>query len=241
MTVVERGARPAVEASPVGATVDRIVDALQDRISEGDLTLGTWIRQERIAAEFGVSRMPVREALRRLEALGIVELVPNRGARVTMPSVTDILDAFEVRSVLEGHAAFRAARDATREMIDRLRSTEPIFEEAAARAGEGDVEASRQLWYRANALFHATVIEAAGSSQLAESVDALHHRIPRGLTWSALQGDPRLLMQNAETHRRITEAIDAGDGEEARRRVAEHGTRASELVVRYSAEFRALA
>lgn len=221
--------------------VDRIVNALQDRISEGSLELGAWIRQERLAAEFGVSRMPVREALRRLEALGIVELVPNRGARVSLPSVPDIIDAFEVRSVLEGHAAFRAAGDATGEMIERLRSTESVFEQSAAAAEEGDIDAARRLWYLANAQFHGTVIEAAGSPQLAESVEALHHRIPRGLTWSALRSDPRLLRQNAETHKLITDAIDAGDADGARARVIEHGSRASELVMRYSAEFRALA
>jgi DNA-binding GntR family transcriptional regulator len=238
MTTQADTTAPVAESVHLASPVDRIVAVLQDRIGDGQLPLGTWIRQETLAKEFGVSRMPVREALRQLEALGVVELVANRGARVAMPSLVNIVDAFEVRGILEGHAAYRAARDATRDMIDALRSTESIFDQAAIEAEAGQVEASRRLWYQANALFHKTIIEAAGSPQLALSVNALHHRIPRGLTWSALRADPRLLRQNAATHRDITDAVDAGDTEEARRRAIEHGRRAAELVMRYSTDFR---
>jgi len=211
-------------------TVDFLVNALQERISDGEFGVGSWIRQERLAEEFGVSRMPIREALHRLQALGVVEIVANRGARVKMPSMRDIAEAFEVRGVLEGHAAFRAARGCTQAEMDKLHQAGQWFEAAAEEARKGSNEKAKELWYKANELFHGTVIQASGNRQLSLSINALHHRMPRNLTWSALGGDPRLLSDNAEEHLRIADAIEERDSELARKLTIEHSARARELV-----------
>ncbi|CDR01305.1 GntR family transcriptional regulator [Streptomyces iranensis] len=214
--------------------VSSIVDDLQDRIGDGDIKIGSWIRQERIAREYGVSRTPVREALRQLEALGVVEIVANRGARVILPSLQDIAQAFEVRGVLEGHAALLAARNIGQKELDVLHGTDALFQEAAEMAGAQTEEAlaqARHIWFQANGTFHTTIIVASGNRQLEMSIEALHHRIPRGLTWTALGGDVRLLKDNAEEHARISAAIEARDEETARDLTIEHSRRAQELIV----------
>ncbi|MET4620714.1 DNA-binding GntR family transcriptional regulator [Arthrobacter sp. 2762] len=211
-------------------TVESLVDALQERISDGEFGVGSWIRQERLAEEYGVSRMPIREALHRLQALGVVEIIANRGARVQMPSMRDIAEAYEVRGVLEGHAAYRAARSSTQADIDNLHQAVKWFNDAVGKARSGSKTAAKDLWYKANELFHATVIQAAGNSQLSASISALHHRMPRNLTWAALGGDPRLLADNAQEHMRIAEAIETRNAEVARQLTVEHSAHARELV-----------
>ncbi|GAA2331833.1 GntR family transcriptional regulator [Streptomyces sparsogenes] len=219
--------------------VGSLVDALQDRIGEGEIGVGSWIRQDRIAEEYGVSRTPVREALRQLEALGVVEIIANRGARVKLPSMRDIAQAFEVRGVLEGHAAWLAARNIGQSQLDLLKETGAWFEDVigwAARGTEDAMAKARADWFRANGTFHATVIAASGNHQLEVAIDQLHRRLPRGLTWTALGGDPRLLKENAEDHAQIRRAIEDQDGELARQLTIGHSDRARELILMRSGE-----
>jgi len=232
--VVERGVvEGGVSAAPTErGVVQGIVESLQERIGSGEIPIGGWIRQEALAREHGVSRTPVREALRRLEALGVVEMVTYRGARVTLPSTRDIAEALEVRGVLEGHAAELAADRITQPQLDVLEGTDEGFLAVVGLVRDGDLEAARELWYRTNGLFHATVIEAAGNHALTAAVDALHHRLPRNLTWTGLAGDPRLLGRNARDHAEITAAIGAGDGARARELTREHARRAAEMIAR---------
>ena len=89
--------------------VDHLASTLQARVLSGEIPTGTRLRQEAIAREFGVSRTPVREALRQLQAIGIAEVKPNRGAVVRAPTARDLREAYEVRAELEGLAAELAA------------------------------------------------------------------------------------------------------------------------------------
>jgi DNA-binding GntR family transcriptional regulator len=222
----------AARGSADVAAVRDIVDRLQERIGSGEIPIGGWIRQEQVAQEHGVSRTPVREALRQLEALGVVEMVAHRGARVTLPSTRDIAEALEVRGVLEGHAAQLAADRITEAQLEVLAGTDATFRRVVALARDPDAqEEARELWYRTNSLFHATVVDAAGNRQLTASLDALHHRLPRNLTWTGLAGDPRLLDRNADDHVAITAAIRAGEGERARSLTLQHARRAAEMIL----------
>lgn len=222
----------AARGSADVASVRDIVDRLRERIGSGEIPIGDWIRQEQVAREYGVSRTPVREALRQLEALGVVEMVAHRGARVTLPSTRDIAEALEIRGVLEGHAAQLAADRITQAQLDVLTGTDRTFRRVVALARDpGAQDEARELWYRTNTLFHATVVEAAGNRQLTASLDALHHRLPRNLTWSGLSGDPRLLSRNADDHAAIAAAIGEGAGERARLLTLEHARRAAEMIL----------
>src|SRR5512135_2231954 len=98
-----------------------VADRLRSRILQGDFPAGTWIRQERIAQEMGVSQMPVREALRELAAEGLVEHAPYRGVRVTRFHPEDVVDLYACRAFVEGLAARAAAREITAEELKQLR------------------------------------------------------------------------------------------------------------------------
>ena len=84
------------------ALVDRLASTIQARVLSGEIPTGSRLRQETLASEFGVSRTPVREALRKLQAGGLVQLEPNRGAVVRGPSAREVREAYEVRAELEG-------------------------------------------------------------------------------------------------------------------------------------------
>ena len=136
-------------------------ETLRDRIGSGELVGGTWLREVAVAAELGASRTPVREALRMLAAEGLVELVPNRGARVTSWSADDIEETYRLRGLLEGHGAALAARRSTADDIAELEAAERRYEQAL---GEG---ASAEAAAACNNAFHAAVLAAARSPRLA--------------------------------------------------------------------------
>jgi DNA-binding GntR family transcriptional regulator len=208
--------------------VDRIVRELRDRVFAGTLPVGSWLRQEAVAAEFAVSRTPVREALRELQARGIVSLLPNRGALVRGPTLKEIREAYAIRAELEGLAARLAAGRLLAADLDRLRKAEAVFERAATVPGAA--EAGGDDWERANDLFHEVILAAAGNDRLRLMIADLHRAFPRSLTWNALVSAPGRLEENAAQHRRIREALEAGDGEEARRRMIRHVADAGVLV-----------
>jgi DNA-binding GntR family transcriptional regulator len=212
--------------------VDRIVRELRDRVFAGTLPVGSWLRQEAVAAEFAVSRTPVREALRELQARGIVSLLPNRGALVRGPTLKEIREAYAIRAELEGLAARLAAARLSAAGLDRLREAEAVFERAASRlaGGSGPAEVGGDDWERANDLFHEVILAAAGNDRLRLMIADLHRAFPRSLTWSALVSAAGRLEENAAQHRRIREALEAGDGEEARRRMIQHVADAGGLV-----------
>lgn len=214
--------------------VDSLVTVLQERINAGEIPAGSWLRQEALAKEFGVSRMPVREALRELQARGSVELIANRGARVRLPSTRDIIEVYELHGVLQGHAGQAAAELITSEQLGRLSAAEALFRQAVEdlRASDGDTTTAQRRWHEANTEFHAVIIEAGGNKHLAEVYENLHHKVPRNLTWIALGNDVRRLEKDAAEHAGILEAIGRGDAAATRTLLTEHVKRASDLLVR---------
>ena len=215
--------------------VDELAELLQERILSGAIPTGTWLRQERIATEFGVSRTPVREALRGLQAQGMVDVVPNRGALVCGPTLRDIREAYAVRAQLEGYAAELAAEWVRDEQLRRMNEAEAIFERSAAESIEidGDGRAAaleRPEWSRANDLFHEAILDAAGNRRLKDTVRALHRSFPRNVTWSTLSGNRRLLQENVEQHRAVASAIAQRDPAAAKAAMIRHVQRSGELV-----------
>lgn len=214
--------------------VDSLVTTLQERINSGEIPAGSWLRQEALAKDLGVSRMPVREALRQLQVRGTVELIANRGARVRLPSTRDIIEVYELHGILQGHAGAAAAELITSEQLDRLAAAEVMFRQAVEelRTSAGDTSTAQRHWHEANTEFHAVIIEASGNKHLGEVYENLHHKVPRNLTWIALGNDVRRLEKDAAEHAGILDAISRGDAEAARARLTEHVKRASDLLVR---------
>ena len=183
-------------------------EAIQTRIVTGDIPAGARLRQEQLAAEYKLCRTPIREALRKLQAEGTVELVPNQGAVVRGPTVRDVREGYEVRAELEGMAAALAAH------LDHRRAPD-----AAARGRGALPPRDRGLtarpgrrppvrWVRANDQFHEAVQAAAGNERLRRTIRDLHKAFPRRLTWGALQADSRLMAENVEQHDAILAAIE---------------------------------
>ena len=222
------GETPDVAAS----LVDSLAGDIQQRIVSGAIPFGSWLRQETLASEFGVSRTPVREALRKLEARGLVALVPQRGAVVRGPTTREIREAYQVRAELEGLAAELAAARIDDDKLRRLREAEELFRRSVVRLAKRETAAAGDDddWFRANTLFHDVVQEAAGNERLRASITDLHRSFPRNLTWSALRENLRLLQENIEQHQRIREAIADGNPDLARREMRTHIRRAGELV-----------
>ena len=187
-----------------GASSTTSQTAIQTRIIAGDFPAGARLRQEQLAAEYRLSRTPIREALRKLQAAGTVELVPNQGAVVRGTTVRDVREGYEVRAELEGMAAALAATWITDEHLSQMREAEALFRGATG-------ESQSRTWARANDQFHEAVQAAAGNERLRQTIRDLHKAFPRRLTWGALEADsscwPRTSSSTTRSSRRSSAAI----------------------------------
>ena len=137
-----------------------VADAVRTRVISGQLPAGTRIDQDALAAEFSVSRMPVREALRQLGAEGFVTIVPHRGAIVTALSPAEVGEIYEIRAALEGVAARHASQALTDDDLDRLRKV------LATMRNEKQID----TWVALNAEFHNAINQASMRPRLLELI-----------------------------------------------------------------------
>jgi DNA-binding GntR family transcriptional regulator len=197
----------------VRSVVDQVYVAVRERILSGELPRGSRLRQEELAAELGVSRTPLREALRRLASEGLVDFNPNRGATVSREDVANLWHAWAARMAIEPGAARLAAQSCEPEAIAGLR----------ALIGEQRAGVDRGLdTYAANRDFHLALVAASGNPHLVRFAETLWvPRIARRIyTLQAI--DPRLVLAWADDHDRIVGAIAAGDGDLASVLAREH-------------------
>src|SRR5690625_82030 len=113
----------------------QVADRLRQMIQEGDLPVGSWIDEVRLTKNLGISRTPLREALKVLVSEGLVRLEPRRGCFVNELSMEDLHDIFPLMALLEGRCAFEAARKAT---VDALAELEPVRSEERRVGKEGE-------------------------------------------------------------------------------------------------------
>jgi DNA-binding GntR family transcriptional regulator len=218
------------------ALVDKLASQLHARVLSGELASGTRLRQEALAEEFGVSRTPVREALRKLQAGGLVELQPNRGAVVRGFSSREIRDAYEVRAALEALAAGLAAERASREQLQRLEHAQGEFraalERTVARRRGGREVGEREIlrWGKANDDFHQTIHEASGNEVLVATLAQLHRNFPRDLSRLVVSESTAMLQANVREHEAILEAVSGHDAAAAYELMQAHVARAGSLV-----------
>jgi DNA-binding GntR family transcriptional regulator len=191
----------------VTSVVDQAYIAIRDRIDDGRLARGSRLHQEDLAAELGVSRTPVREALRRLAAEGRVEMLTNRGARVADIDLASMPEPYEARLVLEpGAAALAARRGITEQQRRRLRAAI-----AAQRSAAGDTQRS----FAANRDFHLGMVEASGNQVLMQFAEHLWvARIGAAIYEQQAETVERMLM-DADEHEAILEAVERGDARKA--------------------------
>jgi DNA-binding GntR family transcriptional regulator len=176
----------------------RIARSLAQRIVTGVLVPGAPVRQDHVAAEFGASHVPVREAFRTLEAQGLLISEPRRGVRVAPLEPDLVLEVTAMRAALEVLAL--------RQGFPRLASTD--LDEAAAALAEAEASHELLVWQRANERFHRAITAPCRMKRLLATIDDLHRTSARFLfaTWRDLDWQPR---SDAE-HRRILAELAAG-------------------------------
>jgi len=211
--------------------------ALRERIASGGLGPGTWLREHTVATSLGLSRTPVREALRLLAAEGVVELVHNRGARVVSWSAEDIDEAYRLRALIEGYGAGLAAARADAACVAELRSLQERYEQAldaqdpqptSSDPTTAPMTSAPMTSAQCNDDFHAAVLAASGSARLPVLVAAVSSApLVRRVLHSYDDDDRR---RSVMAHRDVITAIANGDADLATSAMSSHI-----LAARYSA------
>jgi DNA-binding GntR family transcriptional regulator len=193
---------------------DQVKDHLLEAILDGRYPPGARIVETRVARELGTSQAPVREALRDLEALGLVETAAFRGARVRHPSADELLEAFVVRSQLESLAARLAVERLTPADLDQLTGFMGEMRRAA-RAGDLHAEAV------ADAAFHGMIVEVSGSAMLRRVWQLLE---PLSRTYITLVAPGADRHRIADLHQPILDALRLLDAARTARALDHHYT-----------------
>ena len=197
-------------------------EVIREAIIDGRLAPGRRLKEEELARELGMSRTPVREALLVLESEGLVESVPRRGATVRSYAVDDLDDMYQLRAVLEGYAARRAATRISAEDVARLEESCARFERLRA---DDDL---RDL-VRENLFFHNVVLAAAASARLSSMVRKVI-KIPlvyRSFYWYSQE--QKLISEHY--HKKLTHALSVGDAERAELIMKEHVLEARDFLL----------
>src|SRR5246127_5068808 len=187
----------------IASVVDQVYAAIRERIANGSLPRGGRVHQEDLALELGVSRTPVREALRRLAAEGLVEMRTNRGARVADVGRDDMNAAYEYRLVVEPGAARLPARQAAPPSRARMRAAV-----AAQRRAIPNVRRS----FEANREFHLALVEASGNPFLVQFADRLWVARIGEVIYERQSETPERMRLDADEHEQILQAIESGNG-----------------------------
>ena len=198
--------------------------ALRDAIADGRLAPGERIKESDIARALGISRTPVREAIHTLVAEGLVETEAGRGAVVRTHDANDLDDLFQMRALLEGEAAYRAAARITPAQLDELRAS-------CQRYGAIDSKAELPDLVRENSFFHGLIHEAGGSPRLSAMIRSIADLplVYRSYIWYSPQQKGRAV----EWHALIVASLAAHAGERAENLMKEHHYQARDLLVAY--------
>jgi len=202
-----------VASAPAPGLAQTIADQLQALIHSGEVAPGERLNEAALALRMGISRGPIREAIRILTGIGLVTAVPNRGVFVRQISVREMLEIYELRALLFGHAAEQAA-----EHLEAVHRAE--FEQLLAQMDEACERGDGTRYYTVNLRFHALILELGGNRRAHQAYDdyvkELH--LFRRRYFDAAGNMRR---SNAE-HRQIFEAIASGAAARARSLAQRH-------------------
>lgn len=229
---------PVREPIVTTSLADEIAFRLQTGIIDGTFPAGARLRQEEICRQFRVSRTPVREALRKLQAQNLVVMTPNKGATVRSPTRQDVQEIYVMRAELEGLACKLAAGAQVPEAALRdLEAAQLMVETATADLEQRPADLKRGYYFtpliRANARFHDVIHQLAGNERLRTTIIDLQNAFPKDLVWRAM----RSLNENRGfvigEHHAVLEAFRRHDGVAARNAMEEHITRAGDVLIDY--------
>jgi DNA-binding GntR family transcriptional regulator len=171
--IIEAVALPKSTAIPRQSLAAAVVERLRERILSGELQEGEQLRQEAIAAEFEISRIPVREALSHLAGEGLVKIVGNRGAVVAALSPDEIMQLFETRAVLETYMLREAIPNITDEDLRRAEDILALYEESL------EHDSQVKSWGRWNWSFHSALYAPANRSVMLSFLKTLNMQCDR--------------------------------------------------------------
>lgn len=191
----------------------RVFHTIRENILSGKYATDEELKEKSIGEELGVSRTPVREALRQLELEGLVTIIPNKGAYVVGISQKDIRDIYEIRSRLEGLCARWAAVNITKEQLDELEENIYLSD---FHSSKGNSEQVVELDNK----FHEILYNASGSKELKHVLLDFHHYVQR-VRKITLAVQERAVRSNDE-HRKIVEALKMHNADEAEQLANEH-------------------
>ena len=211
------------ESRPVG-----VLERLRALILTGEYGPDERLVEEQLAERLGVSRTPVRQALTMLEAEGLVEIAPNRGATVCSFTVEDVWDIYDLRAVLEGHAARRAAGRIGRQELQRLRELAGEMEGLAGLFDDHEEEIRTLVGL--NQEFHGTIVEASRNRRLKRLINRTVE-IPlmfKAFFWYT----PHERVISNHYHRQILESLQKGDADRAEIIMREHVYEGRDFVIK---------
>jgi DNA-binding GntR family transcriptional regulator len=209
--------RPGRSTPSIKVPPGQIYLRLKEAILAGTLRPLERVSEQEVAADFGVSRTPVRQAFQRLEAEGLIQVIPQRGSFVSRPSVEDILEVYQIRTPLEALCARVAA--------ERIEPGQLALLESLVRA-----EQARGPWHsperslRVSARFHGVIYACNGNQRMTNLLVELQHHVHRARAlWPSTVGR---LDDTWKEHAGIVAALRTGDGAAAERLMREHLERA---------------
>jgi DNA-binding GntR family transcriptional regulator len=206
--LAQRPARPPLVRR---ALYEDVAERLRQQIFARELAPGGWIDEQKLSVEYGISRTPLREALKVLAAEGLVTMKPRRGAYVTEMSHDDVTQVCQLLALIEGDAAATVAARAGDAERSRLAE---LHEQLERQAG------ARDAYFAANEQFHMALLEAAGNRWAAQAVADLR-KVMKLDRHHSLFRHGRVAESLAE-HRALMRAIEARDADAARRLMQTH-------------------
>jgi DNA-binding GntR family transcriptional regulator len=198
--VAARKSRPEARRADLHGT---LLEQLRDLIVEGELPAGARVPERLLCERFGISRTPLREALKVLAAEGLIELLPNRGARVAQLTAADIAQTLKVIGTLEALAGETACERLTPEELAEIRA---LHLEMLAHHARRD----RLAYFKANQAIHQAIVAASGNAVLAQTYAGLSGRIRRARYAANLA--PKRWDEAVAEHELILQALAARDG-----------------------------
>ncbi len=202
---------------------DVVFENLREAILEGQLKPGQRLMEVQLAEQLGVSRTPVREAIRKLELEGLVVMLPRKGAYVANMSLKDVIDVLEIRSSLEGLAAYLAAERIHEDDVKKLREIAEDFKKSIENKDDVDILLKKDVE------FHEFIFNATKNKKLSQIINSLWEQVYRfrATYISDFDTSDNLVIE----HNNILEAIISGNNEDAKKYAMEHIEKAEHFII----------
>jgi len=213
----------ATQRKKVAVSYERVAAGIRSMIVNGEVAQWSWLRMQALADQFGVSVQPVREALQLLQGEGLVELVPNRGARVCGVNPQRLVQIYEIRAALESYLARQFAAEASQSDIRELESIQ-LEHDAAIDAGD------QSAMITLNKRFHSCINSHGGNS---DAIDLMqrYYDLTSSIRVLTTGFEPDYMLRVRGEHHALLDAIRQHDGARAAEVGALHVERSSQQIV----------